>query len=630
MKRLLLIGAGHAHAQVLRDWVAQPVAGVELVLVSPTALAPYSGMVPGWLAGRYAFDDICIYVTTLAAAAGARWVQDEMVSLDAGRRTVALASGAVLVFDLLSLNIGSTLSPPASAVADADSSGAAMLSLRPLGRLHAAWDLQLAALARQASGTPFSVTAIGGGAAGFESLLAVLARLRALWPGRPVRGLLVSRASSLLPGLAPGAVRAAAQALARAGVTSQLGTAWHEGQHQRGGLLLWATGAEAHAWQRDAARRGGLAVSAPGFIHVDAQLRSCSQPSVYAVGDCAEWAPPLPKAGVFAVRMGPVLSHNLRAALGDGKAGVYRPQQQFLALLATGDGRAIGSRGRWSAQGRWLWRWKDHIDRQFLRRFVLAAPAAPGLLVGMAALLCAVPGPLRAEGVAVGSAVPAALVPSDWPGHATHDAGSAWRLVTLPAQTKPVTQFRLEGSGGHMALRLDANASYGNLLLPLAASPAPARLRWSWRVTTASPGIDLRSRSGDDSPAKVCLSFDWPDARVPFFERQVLNIARARSGTPLPAATLCWLWGGPDAAVGDLVENPFTRRVRSITLRTTGQVGTEWFSEVRDVAQDLRRAFGDELAPGEPLPRAIGLLVGADSDNTRSHSVAWISGLRLD
>jgi len=112
-----------------------------------------------------------------------------------------------------------------------------------------------------------------------------------------------------------------------------------------------------------------LAVSERGFVHVDAQLRSLSHPEVFAVGDCAEWATPLPKAGVYAVRMGPVLAHNLRAALGYGELQAYRPQSRFLVLLSTSDGRAIASRGALGAQGRWAWRWKDHIDRRFVDRF---------------------------------------------------------------------------------------------------------------------------------------------------------------------------------------------------------------------------------------------------------------------
>ena len=126
MKRLLLMGAGHAHAQVLRDWAQRPQPGTELVLVSPSALAPYSGMVPGWLAGHYAYEQICIDFAALAHAARARLVLDEMVGLDAAQRRVTLASGAALDYDALSLNIGSTLEPPPV-------QGVPLLALRPLG-----------------------------------------------------------------------------------------------------------------------------------------------------------------------------------------------------------------------------------------------------------------------------------------------------------------------------------------------------------------------------------------------------------------------------------------------------------------------------------------------------------------
>ena len=140
--------------------------------------------------------------------------------------------------------------------------------------------------------------------------------------------------------------------------------------------MLWATGAEAQAWQLDPARRGALAVSERGFIRIDEQLRSLSHPQVFAVGDCADWARPLPKAGVFAVRMGPTLGANLRAALGHGASRDWHPQRRFLTLLATADGRAIGSRGALGAEGHWVWRWKDHIDRSFVGRFGAPSGAA--------------------------------------------------------------------------------------------------------------------------------------------------------------------------------------------------------------------------------------------------------------
>ncbi|MGI9152366.1 MAG: FAD-dependent oxidoreductase, partial [Rubrivivax sp.] len=168
--------------------------------------------------------------------------------------------------------------------------------------------------------------------------------------------------------------RAAQRALDRAGVTVQLGSGWCGAVDRSSDVVLWATGAEAHGWQKDPARRGSLAVDEQGFVRIDAQLRSVSHPQVFAAGDCASWSGrALPKAGVHAVRMGPVLAGNLRAALlgpaGAGALEAHRPQRHFLALLATGDGRAIASRGPFGAEGAWAWRWKDRIDRRFLRQF---------------------------------------------------------------------------------------------------------------------------------------------------------------------------------------------------------------------------------------------------------------------
>ena len=372
MKRLVLAGAGHAHALVLRELVRHPMPGVEVVVVSPEPMAPYSGMVPGWLAGRYRFDEIAIHFPPLAAAAGARWHQGEIQMLDPARRQLRLADGSALEYDVLSLNIGSTLQPPPAEHAQ-------VLPLRPLAMLRRRYESLLERWSREPAGRPFVVTAVGGGAAGFESLLAVLARLRALRPDQVVQGDMLTRGTRLLPGLAPAAQRAAQRALDRAGVTVQLGSGWCGAVDRNSDVVLWATGAEAHGWQKDPARRAALAVDEQGFVRTDPQLRSVSHPQVFASGDCASWSGrTLPKAGVHAVRMGPVLAGNLRAALlgpaGAGALEAHRPQRHFLALLATGDGRAIASRGPFGAEGAWAWRWKDRIDRRFLRQF--EAPCA--------------------------------------------------------------------------------------------------------------------------------------------------------------------------------------------------------------------------------------------------------------
>lgn len=205
---------------------------------------------------------------------------------------------------------------------------------------------------------------------------------------------------------------------------------------------------------------------------------------------------------------------------------------------------------------------------------------------------------------------------------------SAWRVATLPNQRPPVTQFAHERIAQRAALRMQAQASYGNLLHDLPASTVLApgqRLAWSWRLQKPNPSIDLHKKSGDDSPAKVCMSFDVPLQQLPFGERQQLRMAHALSGLDLPTATLCWVWGGPEAR-GTLLDNPYTRRVRYIVLRSAADAQDTWFDESRDIAADFKRAFGDE---SPSLPAATAVLVGADADNTQARSVAFVADLRL-
>jgi len=403
MRRLVLVGAGHAHAIVLHHWARHALAGTDLLVVSPEPLAPYSGMVPGWLAGVYRFEEIVIDFPALCQAAGARWVEAALYSVDPCKRQMVLEDGRRIDYDLLSLNLGSTLRPPPTR-------HAAMLPLRPLallrrryepfierwslvgadgvpgGQVAGMTDCQYTTTLQAARHRPLSVCAVGSGPAGFEALLAVLRRLRSLRPDRPVLGHMISQSTAVLTGLAPTAQAAALRALARADVQVQLGQEWSASLDEACDLVLWATGAQAQDWQRDPRRRGSLAVDDGGFVRIDPHLRSISHPSVFAVGDCAHWsAQPLPKAGVIAVRMGPVLARNLRAALATGDPGdaseatpglaSYQPQSRVLSLLATGDGSAIAARGAFAAEGAWAWRWKNSIDRRFLRRFRLPTSA---------------------------------------------------------------------------------------------------------------------------------------------------------------------------------------------------------------------------------------------------------------
>ncbi len=228
----------------------------------------------------------------------------------------------------------------------------------------------------------------------------------------------------------------------------------------------------------------------------------------------------------------------------------------------------------------------------------------------------------------IAGAVEAALpnpLPSLPPLFSGASLGAGWRVATLPAQQSPVTRFTPETVEGRAALRIEAEASYGNLVHEPPPGPLPRSLQWSWRLASPNPAADLRQKAGDDVAAKVCLSFDLPLARVPLREGVLLQLARARTGAKLPAATLCWVWGGDEAA-GTVVDNAYSRRVRYLVLRNAGDASGTWVEESRDIAADFARAFGDEATTPPPL-MAVG--VGADADNTGGRSVAHLTALRF-
>lgn len=201
-----------------------------------------------------------------------------------------------------------------------------------------------------------------------------------------------------------------------------------------------------------------------------------------------------------------------------------------------------------------------------------------------------------------------------------------WHVVGLPQQTKPFTRFSVVSLDGQRVLKVEAQSSYGNLVHPVLENPNAQRLSWRWRLDQPLPAADLRRREGDDSPLKVCAMFDLPTAAVPFVERQVLRIARLRSGETLPAASICYVW---DAHLppGTVLDNAFTRRVRMIVLRGPETGLHQWASEQRDVWADFRRLFADESLAVPPL---VGIAVAADADNTQGHSLGYIGSIVLE
>lgn len=241
--------------------------------------------------------------------------------------------------------------------------------------------------------------------------------------------------------------------------------------------------------------------------------------------------------------------------------------------------------------------------------------------VGLAILLAAC---LGTSAMAQG-ALPALLQPDG-------SLNPAWRFVGFPKKQAdlPPTRFEAGRVDGTPAVQVITASSYGTLVHDWTGA-APARLQWRWRLDTplsdgkAPP--DILTKAGDDAALKVCVMFDHPLDRVPFLERTVLRIARSVSGENLPAATVCYVWDSTHPALTQ-GPNPYSRRVRFISLQGQGAPLARWVNESRDVAQDFATLFADEQPDGAPVPRVTRVLLGADSDNTASNSSGWVADLR--
>jgi pyridine nucleotide-disulfide oxidoreductase family protein len=335
--RLLLLGGGHAHAVVLRDF-----RGADVTLVTPFPHHIYSGMVPGFVAGHYRLDELRIDLAGLAARAGVKLVIGRVAALDAAKRHVRLEDGTTLDYDIASLNLGSI---PAAAPGSAENA----LAAKPFENLMERW--------LEAKDRVRKVGVVGAGAAGVEIAMAVAFRAAAdvtLYSDRPA--------------VAPRVARA----LQRNGVTLRSNapvTAVEPGPAVLAGntreafdIVIWTAGAAPLAWLR----ASGLETDAQGFVLVDDKLRSVSHAEVFAAGDCATLRDaPHPKSGVYAVRHGEVLAQNLRG----GELRSYAPQRRALALISCGSRYAIAEWNGWSAEGAWAWRWKDRVDRRWVAGF---------------------------------------------------------------------------------------------------------------------------------------------------------------------------------------------------------------------------------------------------------------------
>jgi selenide,water dikinase len=363
---LVLLGGGHAHVRVLKSFGMRPVPGVRVTLISRDVQTPYSGMLPGYVAGHYSFEECHIDLGRLARFAGARLIRDEAIGLDRARRFVLSQAHPPIRWDLLSIDIGS-----APRTGDVPGAAEHTIVVKPITRFARRWEALLA----RAKDTPrLRLAVVGGGAAGVELALSAQYRLAGLCSGA-VEVTLVTR-EALLPSHNLRVRNLFERILAEREIAvltdseiirvEPAALICADDRRISFDEALWVTEAGAAAWLAET----GLPLTADGFIAIDETLRSTGDPSIFATGDIATMiAHPREKAGVFAVRQGPPLTANLRRVLAGKRQRRVVPQRRGLALIGTGDGRAVASRGPFAAYGASLWRLKDWIDRRWMRRY---------------------------------------------------------------------------------------------------------------------------------------------------------------------------------------------------------------------------------------------------------------------
>ncbi|WP_339908422.1 FAD-dependent oxidoreductase [Symmachiella dynata] len=374
-QNLVLIGAGHTNLHIVRMWREQPIPCVSVTLISAFNRATYSGMLPGTLAGLYEPREMEIDLDRLAAASGVRVVYEEAVGLDSAQQHVLLANRPPLRYDVAAIGIGSVPKIP-----DPLQQQPAVLSIKPMATFHHRLQERLAEVTQDGNETAtVSVVIVGGGAAGVEVSFCLHEYLAQRLISAQLH--LIERGETILGGSLPKTQQLAQEELQRRGIVPHLQQRvadfdgrqliLENGRSLAADIIITATTAA----PPPVLSGFDLAKADDGFLATRPTLQSTSAENVFVVGDTATFPDaPVPKAGVYAVRQGPVLWENLKRSFQNQPLREFHPQSSFLSLLATGDGKAIGQYHGRAFHSRWAWKWKDYLDRKFMKLHQVDAP----------------------------------------------------------------------------------------------------------------------------------------------------------------------------------------------------------------------------------------------------------------
>jgi pyridine nucleotide-disulfide oxidoreductase family protein len=365
--KIVLIGGGHSHAIVLKLLGQNPIDHVQLTLISDTSQTPYSGMLPGYIAGFYPFEETHIDLISLARFAQAKLYLEPALGLNLSKNQVLCNQNIVLDFDILSIDTGST--PETSSIQGANQYAT---PAKPVPKLLATWH-KLLETATKYPEQQLNISIIGGGAGGVELAFNMQSHLAKICPSDNFKLNIFQKSELLLPHHNNWVQNKIQQLLESKNIQIYLRTKVEEilpkqvvcqsGLKIPSDYIFLVTQASAPAWIKNS----GLATDEQGFILTTNTLQSLSHPHIFATGDIATIQDyPRPKAGVFAVRQGKPLEQNLRRMVIGKTLQPYFPQKQYLSLIGTGDKKAIASWGNWGCQSPLFWLVKDYIDRQFM------------------------------------------------------------------------------------------------------------------------------------------------------------------------------------------------------------------------------------------------------------------------
>ncbi len=365
IKNVVFVGGGHAHALVLRAWAMNPIPGARLTLINPGPTAPYTGMLPGFIAGHYEREDLEIDLVRLARFADARLVLGSVTHIDRLAKMVVVDGRPPIPYDIVSIDVGIT-----SAMPEIPGFTEFGTAAKPLLDYAKAW---LRFVGEAPARSSNDVAVIGGGVGGCELAMAMRHRLSVEGVASTVR---VLSAGPLLPDLGDKAREQVRARMMHDGIevregcraveVAAEGVRCDDGTTVAGDFVVGAAGARAYPWLSEL----GLATH-EGSIEIDETLRSITDPSVFATGDCAHMGfAPRPKAGVFAVRQAPILLNNIQAELRGKRSKSFKPQDDYLKLISLGSKAAAADKFKQTVGGdrsaKALWRLKDKIDRDFM------------------------------------------------------------------------------------------------------------------------------------------------------------------------------------------------------------------------------------------------------------------------